>query len=378
MSRSPLVSSRVLTAPVGSPRSAFGPRKFANAKFAKFGYKFTRFVVSAVLLTAAALKTAALVTGASLASTNVISGRWAQIALIEVELLLAILLLVGTRPRLTCAAALVLFTIFALVSLTKLASGAETCGCFGAAPIHPGYSFALDIAIIALLYAFPPIKGRELASGEWRAESGEPDGKVHQPASLLWLPPQFYLSFAILPLAAAALSLYQPTVSSAKPGVEIVDGRLVIVDPVDWVGTEFPLLDYTDIGDQLGTGNWAVLVYHHDCQDCRTALGELAMSSPNSGSPLSPLRSPSAQTRIAVIEIPPYGSSPAAPGSVVHGRVTDELEWFVATPLWLELTDGRVTGGRSRHKNLESHSVNSNSAESVLQTNSQHLALRAP
>jgi hypothetical protein len=243
------------------------------------------------------------------------------IGIVEFELLLGLLLLSGILPRLTYASSVLCFGGFALVSLYKAISGYASCGCFGRVPVNPWYTFALDAAaVVALL--------------RWRPRG---PSRIHVPA--------FARSAAVLavwllvgtPVALATWS--RPAATLTDLGEVLAGGRIVILKPETWVGKQFPLLDYVDIGDRLRRGKWIVLVYHHDCPRCREAMAESrkAVGSAVFGSDRS---------QVAWIEMPPYADVPdgdlAAEGRLVFGRLNVAKEWFASTPVEIVLSDGAV------------------------------------
>jgi hypothetical protein len=49
-------------------------------------------------------------------------------------------------------------------------------------------------------------------------------------------------------------------------------GELVVLEPEKWAGQYFSLVDHIDVGSQLLTGQWIVLLVHHDCDHCAAAV----------------------------------------------------------------------------------------------------------
>jgi hypothetical protein len=109
-----------------------------------------------------------------------------------------------------------------------------------------------------------------------------------------------------------------------------------VLEPETWVGKRLPIIEYIDIADALRTGNWLILLYHHDCPDCTEAIPkyeQMARDLAGNGDFL----------QIALIETPPYGPPVAAPDSpCTLGRLVDTKEWFVTTPAVALLTNGTV------------------------------------
>jgi hypothetical protein len=109
-----------------------------------------------------------------------------------------------------------------------------------------------------------------------------------------------------------------------------------VLEPETWIGRELPILDYIDITETLKTGNWVILLYHHDCSDCAEAIPKYERIAHDLGGNGDLLR-------VALIEVPPYGPPLAAPDSpCILGRLANAKEWFVTTPAVVLLVDGRV------------------------------------
>jgi thiol-disulfide isomerase/thioredoxin len=103
-----------------------------------------------------------------------------------------------------------------------------------------------------------------------------------------------------------------------------------------WVGKRLPILEHIDIGKQLGQGNWLVVLYHHDCPDCRIAI-------PTYEEMARRFRANGRSLRIALIEIPPYGSRRLGEESAcVYGRLSSCKQWFTMTPVGVLTVRGRV------------------------------------
>jgi len=121
----------------------------------------------------------------------------------------------------------------------------------------------------------------------------------------------------------------------SEAGQIIGDGKIVVLEPEKWVGKRFPLLDYIDIGDKLKEGKWLVMLYHHNCPNCREAIHGLRLLAEQAG-----------VHSVAMIEMPPYLKSPSGFGSrevtLLHGRLSDRHKWFAETPFVLTLQDGNT------------------------------------
>ena len=95
-------------------------------------------------------------------------------------------------------------------------------------------------------------------------------------------------------------------------------------------------MEHIDIAEQIKTGNWLLLFYHHDCPDCQKAIPQYEQMARD-------LAGNEDFLRIALIEVPPYGQSGTVPSNACTlGRLEDVKEWFVTTPLSAVLIDNQV------------------------------------
>ncbi len=300
------------------------------------GYDVVRIVLGLLLLVAAGLKGHELATS-PVAGTGLLDSRWFLIGVVEFELFFGLWLLAGIYPRWTWAAALSCFCLFASVSLWKAISGDASCGCFGKVPVDPWYTFTLDALAVAALFRF------RLASGRWRVawDFRSPRFRVIGVAAI-WL-------LVGIP-AAAAMSAYEPVMLS-EDGAILGDGILVILEPEKWTRKRFPLLphieDYPErlmpgelpLRERLAEGNWIVVLYQRDCPKCLEEMPKYEqLACRSAADPTAP--------GVALIEVPAYGEAGSlkrSPNAVCAlGRLSDEKEWLVETPVKLLLQSAFV------------------------------------
>jgi len=127
-------------------------------------------------------------------------------------------------------------------------------------------------------------------------------------------------------------------------GIIAGDKSIVVLDPERWIGKQFALLRYIDIGEQLKVGRWKVVLYHHDCPKCQALIAERFNAD-------RAIRVTLENVAVALIEMPPYGPNhgtfPDAPAHIARGKLTERHEWFAAAPVEVELADGRVVAATS-------------------------------
>ena len=281
-----------------------------------------RMFTACVLLAAAGLKGYQLSTE-PIAASGWLSNRLLLATGVEFEILLGAWLLSGVRRRLSWWTAGAAFGLFSVVTLYKGVSGELSCGCFGRVEISPWYTLILDIGLLAALIVFRPRSG------------------------LLTQKPRFLkLRFSVAATVAAAACLtaglsmaaYQSATLS-DDGVIIGADRFVVLEPDQWIGKTLPLLGHIDVGDQLGRGQWTLVLYHHDCPHCQEALPKIKK--------LAETFSSAGKGRFALVEMPPYtpedSQAAVSAPNCTTAKLSDKRDWFAVTPTLISMEDGKVT-----------------------------------
>lgn len=272
--------------------------------------------VGVLLLVTAALKVLHSTESAALQTVYDLP-LWLMIGVVQVELIVGLMLISGLWNRSVWLGAITLFTAFAAFSLYRALAGFESCGCFGPLRVSPWATFTLDVAIAVILASLrrtliPVASGRR----PYRA---------------------FAWAGAYLLLAGSS-TVY---LLSAGPKVwaggnsAIDDTGLVILEPEKWSGQRFPLSEHFSPRVELTRGEWIVLLYHHDCPQCQEALPKyerLAADALANGD----------RVRVLLVEVPPYASDVIEFGRAFHVRLSDKREWFVQSPVEIQLNEGKV------------------------------------
>ncbi len=288
----------------------------ANSRAAR-PWPVLRCVLGLWLLTAAILKIH------QLATEPIVGDSWFdQRALLIcqtlAELGLGLWLLSGLLPRLAWGSALACFVVFASVTLHKALSGAASCGCFGKIEVNPWITLVLDGAAVAALgWCRPPLRRRAVVS--------------RRPLRLA-LATGVWLAIGIP--AAFWMASYTPTRIEAT-GAIVGDG-IVVLEPETWLGKPLGLLQHIDIGQQMGQGRWQVMLFDTDCPHCRDEVPQfIARARAGEGKADAPA--------MALVEIPPHARSrPAGADACRYGRLSAKRDWFVETPVVVELDSGTV------------------------------------
>jgi hypothetical protein len=217
---------------------------------------------------------------------------------------------------------LVTFAAFAYVALYRAISGASSCGCFGKLSVNP---FSTAIADLVIVAAFALVTPR-----------GCPRRARRQGFLLAVIAITGFLIiwFNQDRVRTHVLTTVAPNGSISRPGA------IVLLAPNEWVGSKLPILTHIDVGTQLESGSWKVLLYHYDCSICRDVLHTFERDARDATLATD-------KSHIALIEIPPYappGQSPVSlPSACVLGRLSADHQWAVKTPVIIFLANGRVT-----------------------------------
>jgi hypothetical protein len=285
-------------------------------------------LVGLVLLLAAGLKVYAALAGPG-PESGYLGSRWLQIALAEYEAVLGAYLLLGLARKVTWLLAVATFVAFFCFSLIKALSGEQSCGCFGVVPVPPWLTATVDLAILAGLGWTRPRLPKESAG-----------------CGFGLLGARELLAAALTAMGVSVMSLLATVVFATQTAPEN-GSSYAVLEPDRWVGQTCPLIGHIDVGPQLSYGNWVILLHRHSCPKCQRLREQcedwLRQHKPSGAS-----------TRIACVEIPPYGSVDQAwvgPCRCLRaGKLDESKTWLIETPVLLRLEDGTVRGV---HKTLE-------------------------
>ncbi len=270
-------------------------------------------VAAFILLLAAGLKLLSVIVLPS-SLQQVSNQALLDYVLITLQLGIAFWLLSGLRAVSAARVTVTCFTIFAGISLYRAITGHESCGCFGQFRVNPWITATLDLAIVTGFLLVTPVQSTM-------------DLRVHRRYGMA------ALTVAAVGIAALWLLIGVRTEVLGEEGDLGRAGSIVILEPEKWRGKFFPLHRHIDVRPELTTGNCTVFLYHHDCPDCLRALPKLEQRAREG-------------KRVALIEVPPYAKPHADPvrrdTACLRGKLSAEREWFVETPVVIELSEGRV------------------------------------
>jgi len=293
----------------------------------KAGQVIVRSVLAGILLLAAGLKAHQLATQPVVDGGFLfLSSRAVLTVELECEIILGVWLLSGAFSRLAWLVTTCCFAAFSLITYSKAVRGEASCGCFGVVEVSPWITLVMDILAVAALMM--------LRRNFWQSSS----------ASRLRLRiVGACLAVVALgaPAAIAAMSFKAARIDVS--GEIIGAGKWVLLEPETWTGKKLPILRYLHMAGagadadakRLSQGKWAVILYRHDCPNCREELSRLRDRLKGSEPP-----------RMAFVELPPYGAGRAAflpeGKNIVLGKLDESKSWFVETPAILSLDGGIV------------------------------------
>jgi thiol-disulfide isomerase/thioredoxin len=266
-----------------------------------------------LLLSAAVLKGHELLT-VPMANADIWTNRYFMIFQVEFELALGIWLLSGIFKRAAWLVTLACFVLFCGVTLYKGITGAASCGCFGNVHINPWITlFAVDLQAVVLLGTF--------------RQKLEIQRVLHIPH---WLEPLPKLSVLVVVflIGVTAVAVSSPVLILNEPAM--VTTQYEVLEPETWIGKELPILEHIDIAEQLKTGNWLVVLYHHECPSCVEAIPKVEQMARD-------LKGNESFIRIAFIEMPPYNQRNSSLLShntpCIFGKLDASKDWYASTPL---------------------------------------------
>ncbi|MEQ1904790.1 MAG: MauE/DoxX family redox-associated membrane protein [Pirellulaceae bacterium] len=229
------------------------------------------------------------------------------------EFFLAAWLASRWRSRWAKLAAVVVFTIFALISIFKLTQGATNCGCFGAFQTSPWLSLALDVAAITCLsFNF----------------------SYEQNSSRRFVATIFALAALICFVQIALVIRFSPLLKSGEIDFDGYGG-IAFLEPSKWEGKKFPLIRWLENGDQLREGSWTVFLLISECELCHEVQKTLPITTD--------------EVRVAIVEFSPHSELRTEERvDAVYFQIDDEKKWFVAAPVRLEVRNGIVNSVTTR------------------------------
>ena len=105
------------------------------------------------------------------------------------------------------------------------------------------------------------------------------------------------------------------------------------------MGKELPILKHMDVAEQLKSGTWLLVLYHHDCSKCAAAI-EACMNAVYEIEGAEPGRDPG----IALISVPPHGVPSVGQSTrYLLGELSPRKTWFVMTRTVVLIVDGKTS-----------------------------------
>jgi len=247
---------------------------------------------------------------------------WLSTITVGIEFFIGLWLVAGAYPKQARIITILCFIVLALVSLAKIATGEASCGCFGKLRVSPFFTLGFDVLALGALWWCRPAESTVISAGTrpWR---------VFVPLVI----------FVVLAISVGFRFVQSRPGALSTDGDIIGNSQSVVLDPKSWVGRQFPLIRYIDVGEDLAHGDWIVMLYRWECTVCQEVLPqyiELAHA----------LASQSHNLRVALIELPSFSNEIRPPPqhdiAFARGRLDDARRWVVGTPLFLRIRSGEV------------------------------------
>lgn len=246
-------------------------------------------------------------------SEPVLPDRWFWTVVVEVELLLGLLLILGRRRRWAWTLGAFTFLAFAVIAGGKAYRGEPDCGCFGVVAVNPWITMGIDLSLAALLIAMKPAAA-VIDRGLWASRPG----KIGAASTLL-----------VGAGVALSVTLTPPGLLSADGAID-GQGSHVVLEPSEWLSKPFPLMPYLPTETGLDEGTWEIVLARPGCPHC---ISFLEQWEPQDG----------VQHRALIsLDSPDNALRQAVPDAMIH-TLRQDRRWYADVPLTLQLTDGVVT-----------------------------------
>jgi hypothetical protein len=228
-------------------------------------------------------------------------------------------------PRLARPVGLMMLGVFLPVLVADVVMGASSCGCFGAVQVHPAVTMTVDLLFLLGLWWC----GRGVA--QLAVPDVLPTRRVV--AAGLWTLASFALAFGLAAPGETTTAQSSPGAATALP----TEGYYMPQFDT-WLGqrwSEIPLAAWVrGMPGDLDSGTHYILLYRKDCEHCHELM-EAYFS--------GPLTRPT--TAVGVPErdgFPVVGVLPFACDECSIAELPAGIDWFIATPALIRLSDGVV------------------------------------
>lgn len=273
-----------------------------------------RIIAGLLLIAAAVLKAVEFVSEPTAAMVHLFGGRLP--IQIVIEFAMGLLMVTGAYWGALRWFVVLLFSGFAAYSLYLAVNGAASCGCFGPVIVSPWWTFAIDLAVVVGL-AVSVFRDRRVST------------ELLYARSIRFLGTKRKMIVAAIPVAVLCTLFLERAIdrrTAVAHDLSATDG-LAVLEPDQWIGKQLPIAEFIDA--DISSGDWTAVLHRHDCPVCQEALPHYEELG-------------SMGQRVALIEVPPYGHSHSLGSACLCCRLKDEREWFVQTPIQIQLRNGVV------------------------------------
>jgi hypothetical protein len=253
---------------------------------------------------------------------GLLHARWFNIFVVEFELFFGIWLIFGMLPKLTWLMSIGLFFLVSIISFHKAVSGETSCGCFGNVTVNPWITMTFDLCVVVLLVClrfnkkYPEKLDREFFY-------------QYNLRLILWA------GICVLLGSSAYGWITQKTYERLENIGQVLESNIVQLEPESWIGREFPLRDYVIDGQKMMRGKWIIMFSRHGCSDCETIKTKL-------------LKNKDQNIMLAFLDITAMAATNNSPIIAQNFQIVPEINWIMATPVIIELSEGIVQNVQKR------------------------------
>lgn len=263
-----------------------------------------------------------------------------QAGAVVVELVLGAALLTRFWHRITLWTTVVLFLLFVFINVQNIVSGIQRCNCLGALSPGPGWMLVLDIVALGMLVV---VLWRERITTSDSGFSGPRitrrfNVEARPSSQRLWHFMKQMLGMSMVALVLFAfINRYEYSGSLHSVKSKISDDRVVVVQPESWLGHALPIVGSIDLAETISEGRWQLVFVDWHCEQCRALIDSYYRTVGEES------RHGRGLGQVAFVEVPPYQARHRYDGDgPLWGRLSNDVQWFIPTPLIVSLDNLEV------------------------------------
>ena len=307
-------SSIILASECASSRCAYVSTGRTVPRVARALLLKLPYVVGVLLLASSMLKIFGTFTGSTDIGRDPV-GFAAIVGGTCIEILLVVWIITDGAGLRSNIGTIVFFAVVSCVAANEWFHSERSCGCFGSLLVPPYITTIFDIIIFCLL-SLRVVAMRGL---------GPPAGRTRS---------AIIIGFGVSLAATFSILAYLRYTSATVTVGMVKSGSVIVLRPDEWMNRPLPLLPYIKSEKPIDRGQCRVVLLHTDCSECARALPGIEEAAK------------SRAERTVLIEVP---SPTSERSSIIPSSAFCEVayldasyEWFVKTPVVIDLWDGQV------------------------------------